>query len=179
MRFYIFFIYIVLCPFLLNAQNRRLNNETESKNLKSLVIIGLTKNRTIEVEFENRIEVPDGFGEVNIFNNVLKPLDANVLGEVKSETFSEKEINALLNNNKIGQQILSYWFARQADGTFNIDSIEKRKLLNTLEINLLTEPSKKRMSLRIFKQWMNIMMRAKPKMNIVFWKVLFQLIIII
>ncbi|QGY42751.1 hypothetical protein GM418_03505 [Maribellus comscasis] len=145
MKLYLLLINLILCSFLLNAQNIQTDNNNENPKNKGLVIIGLTNNREVEKQFEEKISPSGDYLNIKISDNVLEPLDENVLGDVESELFSEKDLNLLLNNNKLGQQILSFWFARQADGTFDIKSIQEKQYLDIHEVvSLLQQTDKKR-----------------------------------
>jgi hypothetical protein len=144
MKNYIFLICGILLPFLLIAQNNRIENLADKPMKKGLVLIGLTNNRTIETQFEFTKEIPEDFVNVEITKNIIKPLDVNVLGNDGSTMLSEKQINTLLNNHRIGQQILSYWFARQDDATFDLNAIREKQLLDVLEIDFLVNSDRKR-----------------------------------
>jgi hypothetical protein len=101
----------------------------------------------VENQFNKRITVPEDYFNVEISNRVLQPLDENVLGNTENELFSEEEINVLLNNNKIGQQILSYWFARKPDGGFDLKAIQDKQVVDIHQVvSLLQQSNEKRVS---------------------------------
>lgn len=143
MKYYLLLVCIFLSQIFVNAQNNQTDVLTSVPEKKGLIILGLTNNRLVESKLLDEIKIPQNYFRVEISKNVIKPLDINVLGNAESDIFSENELNILLNNNNIGQQILSFWFARQENATFNLDSIRENQLLDYQEIYLFTEPAKK------------------------------------
>jgi hypothetical protein len=56
----------------------------------------------------------------------------------------ENDIAKWLNENKVGQQILSIWFNRQPDGSFNVDILKERGLFNANDNDFIVASSSKR-----------------------------------
>jgi hypothetical protein len=57
---------------------------------------------------------------------------------------NDKTVEKWLNDKKVGQQILSIWFNRQNDGSFNVDVLKERGLFNANDNEFIVASASKR-----------------------------------
>ena len=93
------------------------------------------------------LPVPDKFYDNSVNTKALPAPNMRESMSVGTETMkklSEQKVANLLNENKIGQQIIAKWFNRQADGTFNVDLLKERGLFNANDADFIIASASKR-----------------------------------
>ena len=115
------------------------------RNAVTLIGIDLGENLSNQVLTRFFTQpVPGKFFDNTIKNNIIRP-DAkrdSMFGIMSK--FDDKEIVNWLNQNKVGQQILSVWFNRQPDGSFNVDVLKERGLFNANDNEFIVASASKR-----------------------------------
>ena len=91
-----------------------------------------------------KTKVPDKFYDNSVPDKIIKPEVSRESTSVPLLGLDEKEIVKWLNQNKIGQEILSVWFNRQSDGTFNVDVLKERGLFNANDNDFIVASASKR-----------------------------------
>ena len=133
------------------------NIEESAKKAKSYVsseydrnavtLVGLDFKENLSGDVYKKVSalvVPDKYYDNTIEGNILKP---GVSRESVSNQFTgldEKKIPQWLNDNKVGQKILSVWFNRQADGSFNVETLKERGLFNANDNDFMIASASKR-----------------------------------
>jgi len=146
-------VLILIFPFLSISQNI----EESAKKAKSYVsseydrnavtFIGLDFNENLSADVYKKIselKVPDKYYDNTIDGNILKP---GVSRESVSNQYTgldENKIPQWLNDNKVGQKILSDWFNRQTDGSFNVETLKERGLFNANDNDFMVASASKR-----------------------------------
>jgi hypothetical protein len=151
-------IYLIICvlavPFFLNAQNMEESGKKAKRYVSSeydrnaLTFIGLDFDENLSSEvltrFSEAQKVPEKYYDNTISHNLIKT-------EAKRDSafgvmlkLKENDIAKWLNENKVGQQILSIWFNRQPDGSFNVDILKERGLFNANDHDFIVASSSKR-----------------------------------
>ncbi|MEI6049006.1 MAG: hypothetical protein WCS03_08930 [Bacteroidota bacterium] len=83
--------------------------------------------------------IPDKYFDNKIdLKSVKAPFAANYLGVVTNS------IKDVLNQQKAGNKIISYWYARQADGTMSADRFLERGMYNATDADVLKAKGTKR-----------------------------------
>lgn len=93
------------------------------------------------------IPVPDKFYDNSVDTKVLSApnmRDAMSVGTETMKKLSEQKVANLLNEKRIGQQILAKWFNRQPDGTFNVDLLKQRGMFNANDADFTIASASKR-----------------------------------
>ncbi len=93
------------------------------------------------------VAVPDKF-----YDNKLTPgtlvvankRSAFTEGTGPMKRLANESVINLLNEEKVGQKILSKWFNRQSDGTFNVDVLKERGMFNASDADFLVASASKR-----------------------------------
>ncbi|PJF33450.1 MAG: hypothetical protein CUN57_02140, partial [Phototrophicales bacterium] len=90
------------------------------------------------------LKVPDKFNDNSVSTKIIRPGVSRESVTIPFMGLNEKEIAKWLNQNKIGQQILSVWFNRQSDGSFNVDVLKERGLFNANDNDYIVASASKR-----------------------------------
>lgn len=120
-----------------------------SRSSLTLMAMDFNENHSNEVLSEfSEIKVP-----VKFYSNPVKDPVID-MGQVKRpvqaelpaflQYVSDDFIIRMLNDKKIAQQILSQWFNRQDDGTFNVEVLKERGLYNANDNDFIVASASKR-----------------------------------
>lgn len=90
------------------------------------------------------LKVPDKFNDNSVSTKIIRPGVSRESVTIPFMGLNEKEIAKWLNQNNIGQQILSVWFNRQSDGSFNVDVLKERGLFNANDNDYIVASASKR-----------------------------------
>ena len=144
---------LVLLAITLQAQNtiesaKKAKSYVSSEyNRNSVTLVGLNfgenLNNEIYQQFE-KLEVPEKFYDNSLDNKILKP---GIARESVSDILNQLDtdaVSAWLNENKVGQKILSTWFNRQPDGSFNVEVLKERGLFNANDNEFIIASASKR-----------------------------------
>ena len=142
------FVLIVFAafPYLLAAQTAK-NYVSSEYDRNSLTFIGLDYNENLSepvIKVLAKQTAPDKYYDNSIPENIIKTgvKRDSMLGFPVPAT--EQQLVRWLNDHKVGQQILSVWFNRQPDGSFNVDKLKERGLFNANDNDLLVASASKR-----------------------------------
>ena len=142
------FVLIVFAafPYLLAAQTAK-NYVSSKYDRNSLTFIGLDYNENLSepvIKVLAKQTAPDKYYDNSIPENIIKTgvKRDSMLGFPVPAT--EQQLVRWLNDHKVGQQILSVWFNRQPDGSFNVDKLKERGLFNANDNDLLVASASKR-----------------------------------
>lgn len=142
------FVLIVFAafPYLLAAQTAK-NYVSSEYDRNSLTFIGLDYNENLSgpvIKVLAKQTAPDKYYDNSIPENIIKTgvKRDSLLGFPVPAT--EQQLVRWLNDHKVGQQILSVWFNRQPDGSFNVDKLKERGLFNANDNDLLVASASKR-----------------------------------
>jgi len=142
------FVLIVFAafPYLLAAQTAK-NYVSSEYDRNSLTFIGLDYNENLSepvIKVLAKQTAPDKYYDNSIPENIIKAgvKRDSMLGFPVPAT--EQQLVRWLNDHKVGQQILSVWFNRQPDGSFNVDKLKERGLFNANDNDLLVASASKR-----------------------------------
>src|SRR5680860_221632 len=156
MKFFLLIIFISIAPFFSIAQNKMPFNQANradslSLNQKAFSLVGLDFNRKLNNEILEKfklLKVPDNFIEILLDSTIIKPnLNESYFSE--KEKIKEKELVQLLNQNKIGQQILANWFNFQPDSSFNLEVLKKRGTIKSDEKDFIEASESRKGRLRL------------------------------
>ena len=116
---------------------------SDTYNRSSLTLILLDHSEVI-----NSSKLKAGIGNVRIpdkyFDNIIdlkavqSPFAANYIGVVQNS------IGNVLNREKVGNKIISYWYSRQNDGTMSADRFLERGMYNATDADVLKAKGTKR-----------------------------------
>ena len=127
---------------------KKVKNYVSSEyNRNTLTLVGLDFSENLSSQLMTKfsgLAIPDKYYDNPLQSKVLKPgvgRDgvSNTLKQIKPEV-----IEGWLNDNKVGQQILSTWFNRQPDGSFNVDVLKQRGLFNADDNDFMVAGASKR-----------------------------------
>ncbi len=158
MRIILFVLLIFAASLFTSAQNKNLTTQNKKSdnslklNQNAISIIGLNFGDQLNKEVINnltKLKIPDKFIDISLNENIIqsniprtKILDTNNI-------LDDQELIHLLNENKIGQQVLSNWFNRQIDSSFNLEILEKRASIKTNEQDFLKAAASKKCKLKL------------------------------
>jgi hypothetical protein len=153
MKNLIILMIIFAIPFFSGAQNVE-ESAQKSKNYVSsdydrnaVTFIGLDYSENLSeqvIKILAQKKAPDKYYDNFIPENIIKTgvKRDSVLGfPIPAD---DKLISRWLNEHKVGQQILSVWFNRQSDGSFNVDVLKERGLFNANDNDFIVASSSKR-----------------------------------
>ncbi len=123
------------------------NYVSSDYNRNSLTLVGLNFGENLSDRiYQNfsKLEIPDKF-----YSNPLqnKTIATGTDRASVSDMFNQLDptvISKWLNQNKVGQQILSTWFNRQQDGSFNVEVLKERGLFNANDNEFMIASASKR-----------------------------------
>jgi hypothetical protein len=140
----VFYFVIILFPAFITAFGQTRNSTISSTYDRSSMTVILIDHPGVA----NSSKLTSGIGNVRIpdkyFDNVIDlksvkaPFAANTLGVVTNI------IKDVLNQQKAGNKIISYWYARQADGTMSADRFLERGMYNATDADVLKAKGTKR-----------------------------------
>ncbi len=138
---------IVALPFLTRAQQTSKKYISSEYDRNSLTLIGLDYNENLSgqvMKAVSRQVVPDKYYDNSVPENIIKTgvKRDSMLGFPVPAT--EQQLARWLNDNKVGQKILSVWFNRQPDGSFNVDKLKERGLFNANDNDFMVASASKR-----------------------------------
>ena len=139
-------ILLVAFPFLIKAQTAK-NYVSSEYDRNSLTFVGLDYNENLSEQVIKALakqKAPDKFYDNSIPENIIKTgvERDSALGFPVPAT--EQQLVKWLNDYKVGQQILSVWFNRQPDGSFNVDKLKERGLFNANDNDFMVASASKR-----------------------------------
>jgi len=153
MKKLIILIAIFTVPFFLDAQNVVESAKTSKNYVSSeydrnaITFIGLDYSENLSeqvVKVLAQKKAPDKYYDNSILENIIKTgikRDSMLGFPVPAD---DKLISRWLNEHKVGQQILSVWFNRQPDGSFNVDVLKERGLFNANDNDFIVASASKR-----------------------------------
>jgi hypothetical protein len=130
------------------------NTATQSKKFvsseydrNSVTFIGLDYSENLSeplLKVLSKQKAPDKYYDNAIPENIIKTGAErdSALGFPIPAT--EQQLKKWFNDYKIGQQILSVWFNRQPDGSFNVDRLKERGLFNANDNDYMVASASKR-----------------------------------
>ncbi len=125
------------------AQESEIISDSDQSG-KTIAFINVSENALLNSHLNDNDIIVEDYKTIDLLNNLIPHLDISLLENRKVEIYSEKDINLLLNKNRIAQQILSYWFNWQSDRTFDIRYVRDEGILDADEIEkILDTPNKK------------------------------------
>ncbi len=116
-------------------------------NRNSITLVGLDFDENLSKEVYSKfskLEVPDKFYDNPLQNRIISPGASRSSVSNSFNQLNEEQIANWLNKNKIGQQILSKWFNRQPDGSFNVEVLKERGLFNANDNDYIIASASKR-----------------------------------
>ena len=139
-------ILLVAFPFMMKAQTAK-NYVSSEYDRNSLTFVGLDYNENLSEAVNKALakqKAPDKFYDNSIPENIIKTgvERDSALGFPVPAT--EQQLVKWLNDYKVGQQILSVWFNRQPDGSFNVDRLKERGLFNANDNDFMVASASKR-----------------------------------
>lgn len=153
MKKLIILIAIFAVPFFSDAQNVQESTKTSKNYVSSeydrnaITFIGLDYSENVSekvVKVLAQKKAPDKYYDNSIPENIIKT-------GIKRDSMmgfpvpvDDKLISRWLNEHKVGQQILSVWFNRQPDGSFNVDVLKERGLFNANDNDYIVASASKR-----------------------------------
>ncbi len=120
-----------------------------NRNALTTVVLNFNENHSGEVFPRFHVmPVPDKFFNNALSNHVfdMKGTKRPVVTELPEllQYMSDDFIIGKLNEQKVAQQVLSQWFNRQKDGSFNVDVLKERGLYNANDNDFFTASASKR-----------------------------------
>lgn len=92
-----------------------------------------------QIQFDGRFDVNEiSTSEVN---GIKVRSFTNSKGETIVKGIEENQLDSVILNSKIGKELISYWFNRQADGTMSITRGEERSLYNATDQDVVKSNS--------------------------------------
>lgn len=146
MKFLLLVFVVFFLPHFISAQNKNLTNQNSKStisakfNRNSFSIVGIDFGENLNTEITNKIKnlkVPEKFINISLNNHVIQSNIQRTNLSAGNNSLDEQDLIRLLNENQIGQQILSNWFNRQSDSSFNLEVLKKRELVEANENDIL------------------------------------------
>lgn len=126
-------------------QSKKLIESHYDRNSVTFIALDYNENLSEPVaKVLAKQKAPDKYYENSIRENIIKS------GVKRDSAFGfpvpiqEQQLVKLLNDYKVGQQILSVWFNRQPDGSFNVDKLKERGLFNANDNDYVVASASKR-----------------------------------
>ena len=120
-----------------------------NRNALTTVVLNFNENHSGEVIPRFHVmSVPEKFFSNPLSNPVIdmRGVKRPVMVELPEllQYMSDAFINGKLQEQKVAQQILSQWFNRQKDGSFNVDVLKERGLYNANDNDFMAASASKR-----------------------------------
>ena len=125
---FIALLFVVLQTSFGQNKNAVLSSTYERSSLTLILIDKPGYDYTLKLrDLFTKVEVPDKYFENKIvMKSIIVPISAG------STSIDANTIREVLNRRKTGNMIISYWYARQADGTMSADRFFERGMYNAL-----------------------------------------------
>jgi|WetSurMetagenome_2_1015567.scaffolds.fasta_scaffold12054_5 hypothetical protein len=147
-KIFAFFVILLTASAAVSGQNKsQLVTDKYDRSSLTLILIdqpgfdyttklreGITKIQVPEKYFENKIDLKT----INV------PRAASAVGALGVAGADINKIREVLNREKTGNKIISYWYARQADGTMSADRFLERGMYNATDADVLKAKGTKR-----------------------------------
>ncbi len=130
-----------------SAKKVQKNYVSSEYDRNAMTLIGLDFSESHSGEVLNHffeMSVPEKYYDNSVSPKILKIPDGRESFGNKMKVLSNEKVIQLLNDNKVGQKILSVWFNQQPDGSFNVESLKKRGLFNANDDDLIIAEASKR-----------------------------------
>lgn len=163
MKIFLLIIFTCIAQFFSIAQNKTPYNQVnraDSLNLnqKAFSLVGLDFNRTLNNEILEKfkqLKIPGNFIEILLDSTIIKPnLTESYFSE--KEKIKENEFVQLLNQNKIGQQILANWFNFQPDSSFNFEVLKKKGIIKYDEEDFIKASESRKGRIRLMEMGLKL-----------------------
>jgi hypothetical protein len=120
-----------------------------NRNALTTVVLNFNENHSGEVFPRFQVmPVPDKFFNNNLSNPVfdMRGVKRPVMTELPEllQYMSDDFVIGKLQEQKVAQQVLSQWFNRQKDGSFNVDVLKERGLYNANDNDFFAASASKR-----------------------------------
>jgi len=150
-----FCIALTFGVFYLSAQDitnsaKKVKNQVISSeyNRNALTIIGLKSESPLADQLAKMIDtlkISDKFYTNDIgFRNIPYNTVINLFDKAQQDRVFKTDVLKLLNEKKVGQGIMTRWFNRQPDGTFNTSVLKERGIYNSDDSDLSIATASKR-----------------------------------
>lgn len=139
--------YFLFCQDLTDSGKKVKSYVSSDYNRNAITFIGLNFGEKFSSDVYQKLEeqeVQDKFYDNLIAGSILKPGVERKSVSNEINMLDEAQIVKWLNQNKVGQQILSIWFNRQSDGSFNVEVLKERGLFNANDNDYIVASSSKR-----------------------------------
>lgn len=149
------FISLILIAFCLSAQDisdsaKKVKKQVISSEYdrNSLTIIGLKSASPLADQVARMIDtvrISEKFYSNDIgFRNIPFDVNVSLFDKAQQEKVFKTDVLKVLSENKVGQGIVAKWFNRQADGSFNAETLKERGIYNSDDSDLAIASSSKR-----------------------------------
>lgn len=137
---FIALLFVVLQTSFGQNKNAVLSSTYERSSLTLILIDKPGYDYTLKLrDLFTKVEVPDKYFENKIvMKSIIVPISAG------SASIDANTIREVLNRRKTGNMIISYWYARQADGTMSADRFFERGMYNATDADVLKAKGTKR-----------------------------------
>jgi len=158
MKFRLFIFVICFAPCFTIAQNENLTNQNSNSDIKgklnrnAIYIFGIVDSNTLNKEVVNKLRnlnISQEFIDISLDDNTIQPTIHQTNVSNKNYTLYEQELIHILNENKIGQKILSDWFNRQSDNSFNFEVLKKREAVKANVDDFIKVSASKKSKLKL------------------------------
>ena len=115
--------------------------DTYDRSSLSLIMLNHSENPNASklVDGINGVKLPEKYFNNDIDVKTIKsPFASSFLGDASGAIATE------LNNQKIGNKVVAYWYSRQADGTMSADLFLERGMYNATDADVLKAKGTKR-----------------------------------
>jgi hypothetical protein len=138
----LFFVILLTAIGFVSGQNKgQLVTDTYDRSSLTLILLDHSEvaNSSKLKEGIGNVHIPDKYFDNNIdLKSVKAPFAAGFIGAVTSS------IKNVLNQEKAGNKVISYWYARQSDGTMSADRFLERGMYNATDGDVLRAKGTKR-----------------------------------
>jgi len=131
---------LMLCSFLLNAQEKIKNVVTDNydRNSVSYMIVDRGDSFTSNINaFHNEMKISEKF-DVNLI-----PTRKYKTSVSRPNVLAQEEVDAFISSNKLGNEIISYIYNRKSDGSFDDSILTERGLYNATDQDMMNAAAAK------------------------------------
>ena len=148
MKYTFVILSLLLLSVLTTYGENKIDNQQNAKNISTepgkiaIAIAGIESEGSLNnkiLDYLNKVSVGGDYIQIKL---PKAEMPAPKLMRFYPDNISSRNKNRLkkwLNANNTGQAILSQWFNRQPDGTFNLDNLEESGIINDPAKKLITE----------------------------------------
>jgi len=137
----------ILCAFLVSFVSiygqKKSSTLSDTYDRSSLTLILLDHPEAV-----NTSKLTNGIGDVRIpdkyFDNPVEPKSYKAPYVIDYPGVVTGNIKDLLNQERIGNKVISYWYSRQSDGTMSADRFLERGMYNATDADVLKAKGTKR-----------------------------------